>query len=715
MKKFRFSAVSIFLVLAFCSARAQYRLEHVASTLYSGVPTSIIVVGDYLYCGHVDGGLQIFALPDSGSPTFVAYRDIDASDKLYLSDTILFSASGYLTIYNVRDAASPVMLSAYEPAAGNASDIAITGNYACIQTYEMSWGLGLEIIDISNLQNPQRVFADTIWYIAAVTARQNFLYYTQYSMPGPWGVYSVNITDPANPVFGPGTDTGPYPQDIAISGEYAFVANMNYITSLHVLEPYEISWVDTLQIDHADQIKTAGNYAYLNSYNGLSIVNISNPADLTLVGEVSFPGDFLILDQHVNDIYAAIRFTPQYDEAILRISVTDPANPTITGRYDMPGFCEDMFLAGNYAYVANGTSGLRVIDVSDPEHPEARGNIDIQSQAIDVFIDSQYAYLVAKHEGLLIYDISNPVAPVQVGSWDTLAQDEPAYVYVQGDFAYLTRGTLGYYDMYLVILDIADRAHPRAITYYHELDEPNFIHVNGNLAYVSCRDSLVVLDVSNPQSPVRLGAHAYGAIGRKIAVEGSYVYAIGYNMFEIIDVSNPAIPHLTGSIDQTGGRDISVYGDYAFIGPVIRMIDVSDPAAPRVIATCDSIRDQGEIFVADDYIFVPAFDRFSVLRLTPTAVDDDEYLPDVFSLSQNYPNPFNARTTISYSLPADFSGAVSIFDITGRMVRTLDIAPGSSRIIWDGTNLLGQPVSSGIYFYGISGHRETMRKMVLLR
>jgi hypothetical protein len=90
-------------------------------------------------------------------------------------------------------------------------------------------------------------------------------------------------------------------------------------------------------------------------------------------------------------------------------------------------------------------------------------------------------------------------------------------------------------------------------------------------------------------------------------------------------------------------------------------------------------------------------------------------LPGEIALSQNYPNPFNARTTIALNAPATFSGAFSIYDITGRQVRALDIRPGTSLITWDGMNASGRPVSSGVYFYAIAGKPETARKMILLR
>jgi hypothetical protein len=94
---------------------------------------------------------------------------------------------------------------------------------------------------------------------------------------------------------------------------------------------------------------------------------------------------------------------------------------------------------------------------------------------------------------------------------------------------------------------------------------------------------------------------------------------------------------------------------------------------------------------------------------------DEKPLPTLFSFSQNYPNPFNAQTTIRYDLPPGEKAGLTIYDIAGRQIQRLDISSDNHEIIWDGANLSGQPVSSGIYFYTLDGHPESARKMVLLK
>jgi subtilisin family serine protease len=97
-------------------------------------------------------------------------------------------------------------------------------------------------------------------------------------------------------------------------------------------------------------------------------------------------------------------------------------------------------------------------------------------------------------------------------------------------------------------------------------------------------------------------------------------------------------------------------------------------------------------------------------------------LPRGYSLFQNYPNPFNSETTISYHLSAGTGSRLTtlrVYNILGQEVRTVvkEIqGPGTYSIRWDGRNLGGEEVSTGVYFYRLeSGDYSQTRKLVLLR
>ncbi len=93
-------------------------------------------------------------------------------------------------------------------------------------------------------------------------------------------------------------------------------------------------------------------------------------------------------------------------------------------------------------------------------------------------------------------------------------------------------------------------------------------------------------------------------------------------------------------------------------------------------------------------------------------------------LLQNYPNPFNPETWIPYQLSQDSAVSVSIFDTTGKLIRSLSLGFQSSGFYnsqgrsayWDGKNELGESVSSGVYFYTLTaGDFTATRRMLILK
>ena len=105
---------------------------------------------------------------------------------------------------------------------------------------------------------------------------------------------------------------------------------------------------------------------------------------------------------------------------------------------------------------------------------------------------------------------------------------------------------------------------------------------------------------------------------------------------------------------------------------------------------------------------------------------ENDVQPEDFALAQNYPNPFNPTTTIEYTHAQSGKVTIKVFDVLGQQVKILvneNQESGTHRVTWDGTNNLGQKVSSGVYIYqmwfDISGQTASQqsitKKMVLMR
>jgi hypothetical protein len=102
-----------------------------------------------------------------------------------------------------------------------------------------------------------------------------------------------------------------------------------------------------------------------------------------------------------------------------------------------------------------------------------------------------------------------------------------------------------------------------------------------------------------------------------------------------------------------------------------------------------------------------------------TVVVEDPVLPRVFALKQNAPNPFNPVTVIEYELPEAAHVTIDVFNLAGRLVRTVvdeTQEPGYRAVVWDGTNGDGLKVASGVYLYRMqAGRYASQKRMVLLK
>jgi hypothetical protein len=121
-----------------------------------------------------------------------------------------------------------------------------------------------------------------------------------------------------------------------------------------------------------------------------------------------------------------------------------------------------------------------------------------------------------------------------------------------------------------------------------------------------------------------------------------------------------------------------------------------------------------------DLSLIPGNQYFTVCD---GATGVDEGPPSVRSghvvLHSAVPNPFNPLTTISFDLPSTAETKLTIYDVTGRRVRTLvqqELPPGRHEVIWRGVDESGERVASGVYLYRLraGSHVET-RRMTLMK
>jgi hypothetical protein len=142
-------------------------------------------------------------------------------------------------------------------------------------------------------------------------------------------------------------------------------------------------------------------------------------------------------------------------------------------------------------------------------------------------------------------------------------------------------------------------------------------------------------------------------------------------------------------------------------------IDLS--TAPQPLGTSDETVYQAFIFDLDIANYTLEFDPCGAV----TAVSEPGVTPPAAALLQSRPNPFRSATAITFDLPEAGPVQLRVFDVRGRLVRTIEdgeMEPGRYKVAWDGRNDRGIPLGPGIYFYRLDtpSFRAT-RKAVRVR
>lgn len=96
-----------------------------------------------------------------------------------------------------------------------------------------------------------------------------------------------------------------------------------------------------------------------------------------------------------------------------------------------------------------------------------------------------------------------------------------------------------------------------------------------------------------------------------------------------------------------------------------------------------------------------------------------EEIPIRYELSQNYPNPFTNTTTIQYAISKTTHVKLSVFDVSGRLIKVLAEGvhnPSYYNVNWNGKDNSGRKVSQGVYFYRLEAKGYiTSKKLIFLR
>lgn len=152
-------------------------------------------------------------------------------------------------------------------------------------------------------------------------------------------------------------------------------------------------------------------------------------------------------------------------------------------------------------------------------------------------------------------------------------------------------------------------------------------------------------------------------------------------------LESPTATPSVADIDGDGFLDLAIGADDA----VIRVVRLATPDLPGYAPwpSYHGGSDVRGVYIAPPN---PTVDTPAPLAITSTRLE----------LAPAWPNPFRQSTQVAYVLPSRSAVTLTIHDVTGRRVRTLESATpsdaGPHRTLWDAHDDAGQAVASGVYF-----------------
>jgi hypothetical protein len=530
-----------------------------------GANLAVAIQGNYAFVG-AGPRMLILDLSDPLVPVRVGetppmpdeVKDIEvAGGYAYALD-----AGSAMHIVSIANPATPDLMGEYQ-APMYTNHLAIAGNYA----YMASWEGGLRIVDISDPTAPAEVgyldtfYAQDVAYAEDVAVTGKYAYVVVNG-----GLHIVNITNPRLP-FEVG---GPVSQGrlVVVAGNYAYLAGggLRIVDISNPAAPHEVGYFDKPY--SVLGLMVAGRYAYLVDYaSGLHIVNITYPNAPYETGNyfVSFP----------NDVAVAGGYAYVASETGLRvINVAKPTAPFEASRYNIT-ISNAVTVVNDYAYLTNGY-GLQIVNVAKPASLFEEGYYDTPGNATGVSVAGNYAYIADGYWGLRIVNISDPAAPLEVSDSNISASD----VVVVGKYAYVAYAVdiKGIVEGWISIVDVANPAAPFVV---YIISNGYRLAVAGDYAYIADDWGLRIVDISDPAAPVEVSTYTI-AISGDFAVAGDYAYVSNAAGLVIIDVSNPNEPVGVGQL-ETPISHVAVSGDYAYLAGLsggLKVVNVSDPAAP---------------------------------------------------------------------------------------------------------------------------------------
>ncbi|HEY3296684.1 MAG TPA: hypothetical protein VGL38_14735 [bacterium] len=298
-------------------------------------------------------------------------------------------------------------------AAAGAHDLCVQGHYA----YVASTDAGLRIFDIGNSAAPVQVGVFDSPGSATGVAVQNGL---AYVADGTSGLRIVNVSNPAAPTEVGFYDTPSLALNVAVSGNYAYVAD-GYSGSLRIIDvtdpaaPFEVSSVSATPYVGAFDVAVVGHFCYVPLGPRICCIDVTDPVHPVFRGWLYTYSGVVGMVARDNYVYAAVNYGFEI------YNFDNPDAPTLASRWINPVASGDydVYVSGNYLFVAYQDAGFSIFDISNPASPTYIEYSDTPGTCYGIVTAGCTAY-VADNTTFRLYNISTyapcpvPRAPEQL-------------------------------------------------------------------------------------------------------------------------------------------------------------------------------------------------------------------------------------------------------------------------------------------------------------
>ncbi|MBZ0266237.1 choice-of-anchor D domain-containing protein, partial [bacterium] len=512
-----------------------------------GQTRGIALDGDLAVLAHFNQGLVLVDISDPNNPSIISSFETPGNPyNVVLVDGYALVADDIagLSVFDISDPHDPIFIISVDTD-GYTLDVGIDGNYAFVADDSH----GLIVFDISDIDGPEIIAEhDTRGNASSIQIHNGIVYLADHTE----GIVLINIEDPLNPFEVGFYDTIDIARDVFPFGEYAIVADGEFI---HIFDCSEaIGWGPGQIPDLVTQISTdnqslalsiEGNLLYLaDGEGGLKILDksdIINPIELSVYESPGYSSgliknnDFIVLADGAGGVRV--------------INIENPNEPFEVESFDTPGVVENILLNNELLFVSNNEDGIRVLDFSDPENLIEIGSIESHGSAADVAVQGNIAYVADYFAGVAIIDITDPANMIEIAIINYLTR--AAGVTIDDDILFVADHFAGVH-----IFDISTPESPVELSTIQTDGYSDKVNIFGDYALISDRQSgFLIANISDPSEPEVLYTQDTNGDCWEIQSDGRYFYVAdgdeGVLIFVATELLNWNMEHFTDLIEPT--------------------------------------------------------------------------------------------------------------------------------------------------------------------